>query len=213
MPYLHAPGDYPDAIVEIARMAAALVLDEGLHFKAAIEKSAKEIGVNMRHVRGPDTALMDWALREHIALFCPNQFKELRALREIALLWMRKMASFNPMLGGLVWHGQATRNHDVFIGLFTDDPKSPEIALIDAGADFEPTQQIGMRSRVYPALSLVHHCGAAHRAILGDVIGVHFLMYGENDLRGALLPDALGRKPRGNIAAVQALLDAENNPN
>jgi hypothetical protein len=37
-------------------------------------------------------------------------------------------------------------------------------------------------------------------------VGVHLMMYDHDDLRGALKPDARGRTPRGDLAAVRALL-------
>jgi hypothetical protein len=41
---------------------------------------------------------------------------------------------------------------------------------------------------------------------LGETIGVHLMVYDHDDLRGALRPDAKGRTPRGDLAAVQKLL-------
>jgi hypothetical protein len=42
---------------------------------------------------------------------------------------------------------------------------------------------------------------------LGESIGVHLLVYDHDDLRGALKPDAKGRTPRGDLAAVRRLLE------
>lgn len=197
--------------VEIAQAAAALMCDEGLHHRAACERAARSLGLSpaqMRRVSMPDAAMLDAAVREHIALFCPQQSEELRALREVALSWMRRLATFEPLLGGAVWHGTATRAHDVFIAVFSDDEKAVEIALIDAGAEFEPTQQVGMRGRMHEALSALHLCRADHRALLGDAVGVHVMVYPSVDMRGALLPDKLGRTPRAGIAQVQQLLQS-----
>jgi hypothetical protein len=41
---------------------------------------------------------------------------------------------------------------------------------------------------------------------LGVHVGVHLLIYDLDDLRGALRPDAKGRKPRGDLAALRKLL-------
>jgi hypothetical protein len=41
---------------------------------------------------------------------------------------------------------------------------------------------------------------------LAQWVLVHLLVYDRDDVRGALKPDAQGRKPRGNAAAVRALL-------
>jgi hypothetical protein len=39
-------------------------------------------------------------------------------------------------------------------------------------------------------------------------VGVHLMIYDHDDLRGALRPDARGRAPRGDMAAVARLLAA-----
>jgi hypothetical protein len=54
------------------------------------------------------------------------------------------------------------------------------------------------------ALSIHDRCLA-----LGEVVGVHLLIYDLDDLRGALKPDAKNRAPRGDLKAVLALLEAD----
>jgi hypothetical protein len=41
---------------------------------------------------------------------------------------------------------------------------------------------------------------------LGQWVLVHLLVHDHDGLRGALKPDALGRKPRGDAKALRALL-------
>jgi len=41
---------------------------------------------------------------------------------------------------------------------------------------------------------------------LNEEIGVHLMVYDFDDVRGALKPDAKGRTPRGDAAAVRRLL-------
>ena len=43
---------------------------------------------------------------------------------------------------------------------------------------------------------------------LQETVGVHLMIYDHDDLRGALRPDANGRAPRGDMAAVARLLAA-----
>jgi len=38
---------------------------------------------------------------------------------------------------------------------------------------------------------------------LGESVGVHLSIYDHDDLRGALRPDARGRTPRGDLAALE----------
>ena len=189
---------------EIAQTAARLIVEEGLEYGPAKRRALKQIDAPSPTPL-PDNDLVEEAVREHIALFCADsQPAELRALRSLALSWMERMAVFRPHLGGAVWNGTATRMSDVYLQLFCDDPKSAEIALIDHGVDYEPATVQGLHGKPVDALSV----GVFSRE-LGLVVGVHFLVYDLDDLRGALRRDARGRAPRGDMAAVRQLLESE----
>lgn len=189
---------------EIAQAAARLIVEEGMEYGPAKRRALKQIDAPSRTPL-PDNDLVEEAVREHIALFCEDtQPAELRALRSMALSWMERMAVFRPHLGGAVWNGTATRMSDIYLQLFCDDPKSAEIALIDHGVDYEPATVQGLHGKPVDALSV----GVFSRE-LGLVVGVHFLVYDLDDLRGALRRDARGRAPRGDMAAVRQLLEPE----
>ena len=189
---------------EIAQAAARLVVEEGMEYGPAKRRAVKQLGAPSRTPL-PDNDLVEDAVREHIALFCAeSQLAELRALRTLALVWMERMAAFRPHLGGAVWNGTATRLSDIYLQLFCDDPKSAEIALIDHGVDYEPGTVSGLHGKPVDALSV-----ASLNRELGVVVGVHFLVYDLDDLRGALRPDGRGRAPRGDLAAVRQLLESD----
>ena len=186
---------------EIAATAAALVVEEGLEYGPAKRRALKQLGLPARTAL-PDNDLMEDAVREYIAVFCADtQPAELAALRALALVWMERLAAFRPYLAGAVWNGTATRLSDIYIQLFCDDPKSAEIALIEHNVDYEPRTVTGFTGTSVEALSLSSVCKA-----LNENIGVHLMVYDHDDLRGALRPDAKGRTPRGDLAAVQKLL-------
>ncbi len=186
---------------EIAATAAALVVEEGLEYGQAKRRAVKQMALPQR-TELPGNDLIEDAVLEYIAIFCADtQPVELAALRELALVWMERMGSFRPYLAGAVWHGTATRLSDIYIQLFCDDPKSAEIALIDHNVDYEPRTVKGFTGGSVEALSLSSLCKP-----LNENVGVHFMVYDHNDLRGALKPDPKGRTPRGDIAAVQKLL-------
>jgi hypothetical protein len=188
---------------EIAATAARLVVEEGLEYGPAKKRAAKQLGLPPR-AELPDNRLLEAAVREYIELFCADtQPAELRALRELALLWMDRLAEFRPHLGGAVWHGTATRLSDVYLQLFCDDPKSAELALIDKRVDYEPRTVTSFTGKPVEALSFNSRCDA-----LGEYIGVHLLINDADDQRGALHRDDQGRKPRGDAQAVRALLAA-----
>ena len=149
---------------EIAQAAAALVVDEGLEYGPAKRRALKQLGLPPR-TELPDNGLVEDAVREHIALFCEDtQPAELRALRELALVWMKRLAEFRPHLGEKRHRQQG-----------------------------ETVGALSLRSLCKP---------------LQETIGVHLMIYDRDDVRGALRPDAKGRSPRGDAAAVARLLEA-----
>jgi hypothetical protein len=188
---------------EIAAAAARLVVEEGLEYGPAKRRAAKLLGLGER-AGLPDNDTLEEAVREYISVFCADtQPGELQALRRLAVTWMERLAEFRPFLGGAVWHGTATRLSDVYIQLFCDDPKSAEIALIDHGVSYQPRTVTGFNGQPVEALSL-----SSVSPELGEAIGVHLMVYDHDDVRGALKPDAKGRSPRGDLAAVRSLLEA-----
>ena len=187
---------------EIANATARIVVEEGLEWGAAKRRAVKQLGLPVRTAL-PDNDLVEDAVREYIGLFCADtQPAELRALRKLALVWMERMQQFRPYLAGAVWHGTATRLSDIYVQMFCDDSKSAEICLIDHHVDYEPRSVTGFRGELVDALSV-----SSLSPELGEHIGVHLLVYDLDDLRGALRPDSRGRLPRGDIAAVRALLE------
>ena len=189
------------AQLEIAATAARLVVEEGLEYGPAKRRAVRQLGLPQRTTL-PDNDSVEEAVREYITLFCGDtQPEELLALRRLALRWMERLAAFHPHLGGAVWHGTATRLSDVYLQLFCEDEKSAEIALIDQGLAYEPRTVHGLHGEPVEALSFHAPCRE-----LGVTIGVHLLINDLDALRGALVKDAQGRRPRGDLAAVRRLL-------
>lgn len=193
------------ATQEIAQTAARMVVEEGLEWAAAKRRAVKQLGLPAR-TQLPDNDVLEEAVREYIEIFCADtQPQELRALRELALVWMERVQEFRPHLAGAVWRGTATRMSDIYIQLFCDDSKSAEIALINRNVQYDVTQTSGFNGEAVDALSISSLCKP-----LGENVGVHLMVYDYNDLRGALKPDSQGRRPRGDIDALRQLLMAED---
>lgn len=187
---------------EITATAARLVVEEGLDYGAAKRRAAKQLGAGARGGL-PDNAELESAVEEYIAIFCADsQPTELHALRELALYWMERLARFRPHLGGAVWRGIATRHSDIYLQLFCEDSKAAEIALIDMGVRFEARSVPGFQGALVDALS-VHVRSEA----LQENIGLHLMVYDQDDIRGALQPDARGRSPRGDADALRRLME------
>jgi hypothetical protein len=188
--------------LEIAQTAARLVVEDGLEYGNAKRRAVKALGLPERS-QLPSNEVLEDAVREHIAIFyADTQPQALRALRELALVWMQRLQDFRPHLGGAVWNGTATNLSDIYIQLFCDDPKSAELCLLDQNLTYQAHELPGFRGEPVPALSLHSRC-----APLNETVGVHLLIYDHDDLRGALKPDAQGRKPRGDIQAVSEILN------
>ena len=195
-------GDSASLQARIAQAAAAMAVDEGLEWGAAKRRAVKQLGQPARTAL-PDNDLVEEAVREYIALYCADtQPAELLALRELAAQWMRRLAEFRPHLSGAVWHGTATRLSDIYIQLFCDDSKSAEIALIDHNIDYEVRTVSGFNGVTVDALSLRSVCRP-----LQEEVGVHLMIHDHDDLRGALRADTRGRPPRGDLAALERLLE------
>lgn len=187
---------------EIAATAARMVVEEGLEYGPAKRRAIKQLGLKPRSAL-PDNDAVEEAVVEYIQVFCADtQPLELAALRRLALTWMERLAQFRPFLGGAVWHGTATRLSDIYLQLFCDDPKSAEIALIENNVDYVARTVAGFNGEPVEALSL-----SAVSRELNEAIGIHLMIYDRDDVRGALRPDAKGRPPRGDLAAVRALLE------
>ena len=184
---------------EIAALAARLVVDEGMEYAAAKRKAAREFGVRPEL---PSNEQLEAAVREHIGLFCADtQPAELHALREVALLWMQRLAAFRPHLSGAVWRGTATRLSSVHLDLYCDDPKAAAITVINGAVNHDVGSLERPGREPLTVLTLASPCTA-----LGEPVTVHLLLHDADDQRGALKPDAQGRSWRGNLPAVQRML-------
>ena len=190
---------------EIAQAAAALVVDEGMEYGAAKRRAARDLGRRSgRHGELPSNDQLEDEVRQHIALFCADtQPGELHALRGVALQWMRRLVSARPHLGGAVWRGTATRRSAVHLDLYCDDPKGTEIELINAGVDYDVGSIELAGAEPVNVLTV-----GTRSASLSELVSVHLILRDHDDLRGALKPDAHGRSWRGDLAALERLMQA-----
>ncbi len=182
---------------EIAATAARLVVEEGLEYGPAKHRALKTLGLPKRTAL-PGNDLVEDEVRDYLALFCADtQPGELRALREVAATWMARLAEFRPHLTGAVWRGTATRLSSIHLQLFCDDSKAAEIAMINWNIDYD----VGSHQD-RDVLSLAVPCRA-----LNESVTLHLSILDFDDLRGALKPDGRGRSERGDLAALQKLLN------
>ena len=191
---------------ELAAMAARLVVEEGMEYGQAKRKAVRSLGRRTpRQAELPGNERIEDEVRAYIEIFCADtQPAELRALRELAAVWMARLAAYRPHLSGAVWRGTATRMSSLHIDLYCDDGKSAEIALLDRGIDFDVSTLERPGAEPLDVLTLATPCPA-----LREPVTLHLLVRDLDELRGALKPDARGRTWRGDLAALQRLLESE----
>ena len=200
------------ATEEIAAAAARLVVEHGLEYGAAKRKAARDLGRRSgRAGELPSNEEIEDEVRAHLDLFCADtQPAELRALREVAMSWMQRLAEFRPHLTGAAWRGTATRRSAVHLDLYCDDPKSAEIAMLNLGVPYD----VDSIDRPGQPPVEVLTVSSPSRA-LGEPVTVHLSILDRDEQRGALRPDARGRSWRGDAVALQRLMaqgDAEARP-
>lgn len=189
---------------EVAAAAARMVVEEGLEYAGAKRKAARAVGAR---VELPRSEAVEDEVRRYLALFhAETQPAELRALRQLALRWMVRLAQFRPHLGGAAWRGTATRLSSLHLDLYCDDSKAMEIALINLGisydADSLPDKRHGRRGEPVSLLTIADACPE-----LGETVTLHLAVRDLDDLRGALKPDAQGQTWRGDASALRRLID------
>jgi len=185
----------------LAQAAARLVVDDGLEYGAAKRKAARDLARRGgRRSELPSNEAVEDEVREYLALFQANtQPGELESLRRLALTWMQRLAEFRPHLTGAVWRGTATRRSTIHIELYCDDPKAAEIGLLDRDIRFDAVGQPDG-----PDLLRVD----VPCRDLGETVSLFLHVLDRDDLRGGLKPDTRGRTWRGDMPALQRLMQA-----
>lgn len=189
---------------EIAAHAARLVVEEGQEYGVAKRRAAQELGLDDSHQTLPDNDLLESEVRAYLALFRADTHPaELLALRQLAARWMQRLAEFRPHLSGAAWRGTATSTHDLWIGLFCDDPKAAEIWMLNESIDFDSADIRGFNGKTVPVLSVMDRIpGWKHP------VAIHFPLYDHDDIRGALKTDRQGLTDRGPLPALLAMIQS-----
>ncbi|HEX3062180.1 MAG TPA: hypothetical protein VHP55_05900 [Usitatibacter sp.] len=122
----------------IANIAARLMAVDGIgDYATAKAKAAREARLEDANLL-PDNQEIEAALREYQGLYqSEDQPAHLRRLREVAVKVMRDFVDFRPALVGSVLSGTAGQHSDVNLQLFTDDPKSFPIFLLNRRYRYE----------------------------------------------------------------------------
>jgi hypothetical protein len=121
----------------IAQAAARLIAEHGLtDWSAAKRKACRELGLPDKEPL-PANEEVEQALRDYNSLFrSESQPASLRQQRRLAIEWMQRLSSWQPVLVGGVAAGWATPHSEVRLELEAEDAKAVEMALINAGIDY-----------------------------------------------------------------------------
>ena len=120
--------------IRIAQAAARLIVEHGLtDWTLAKRKAARQLMLPETTAL-PSNDEIEIALADHHALFGGEaHLIALRRQRNEALVWMRRLARWDPLLVGGVAEGWASEHSDVRLELVADDPKAVEMALAGDG--------------------------------------------------------------------------------
>lgn len=192
-----------DERCRIAHLAARLMAEDGVEdYGLAKRKAARQAGVpNTRQL--PTNEEIDAALRLHQSLYQAEEHPQrLRFLREQAIACMSRFAQFNPYLTGSVLSGNAGKYADIDLQLYPDNPKGPELFLIDHRIPYklgDVRLYIGGEARMVPVLTVEQ-----------DGTNVRLVVLSAAELRGPVRSTAEGKAiERAKLAAVEALLDED----
>ncbi|MEO8755206.1 MAG: UDP-N-acetylmuramate--alanine ligase [Casimicrobiaceae bacterium] len=118
-------------------MAAKLIAEHGItDWSLAKRKAARALMLGDREPLPGDDEITA-ALAEYHALFGGDAHAAaLRAQREEALRWMRRLRQFTPLLTGGVAAGWATAHSDIRLELVANDAKLVELALLNEGIGY-----------------------------------------------------------------------------
>jgi hypothetical protein len=121
----------------IAHTAARLIAEHGLtDWALAKRKAARQLMLPESGAL-PSNEEIETALASYHALYAADIHEaSLRAQREEALVWMKRLAAWDPLLVGGVAAGWATLHSDVRLELVADDAKAVEIALASDGVRY-----------------------------------------------------------------------------
>ena len=189
---------------EIARVAARLMAEEGIHgFAEAKARAADQLGIHGRKAL-PRNDEIEAEIRSWQALFqAEEQPRWLAAMRRTALAAMELLATFSPRLAGSVLRGTAPRDAEVTLHLFTDPPERVATFLLDRGIPWELDAWVGRFGRGEIELPM-------YRIVPGGQ-PVRLIVFPSEGPREAPRSPVDGKPmARANRAAVAALLEAED---
>lgn len=132
----------------LAQDIASLIVHDNCTWAIARDKVRQAHGLSQRGgaARMPSDDEIESAVRETFDIFMRQEHaKVLETLRRNACDVMTLLNAFPVFLSGAVLNGAANRESTIVVDVFYDDVKSVEIALMEAGIDFEAIDPLPSR--------------------------------------------------------------------
>jgi len=181
----------------IAHAAARILAQDGsLDYGSAKRKAARQLGApdsgNL-----PDNQQIEEALRTYQALYQADETRtQLALLRQIAIEFMERLASFDPHLTGPVLNGTAGRHASINLQLFTDQQKDVEFLLMGLGTPYQAAEyrSADAPQRIHP------------RFVIDDPRAtIEIIVFPASELRGMKRLQADGNPRRVRLPQARAL--------
>lgn len=145
MPSREYSGKHGQMRIRIAQLAAQLMAEHGIRdYQLAKRKAARQLGAPDSHSL-PGNDEIDAALKAYHALYLPQVHDDhIGQLRRQALVVMRILERFDPVLVGGVANGTATLHADIEIEVLADSSKEFEQYLHNQNIPFKVKDRAGL---------------------------------------------------------------------
>jgi len=122
-------------IEEAAACAARLIAEERCTWALMRERLAEILPAGTPF---PSSDMVESALREHLAIFCPEHERILAAMRAEAIRAMGRLkdAGLETFLTGAVLNGSATIDSNIMLECFPENAKAAETAVLSGPGIF-----------------------------------------------------------------------------
>lgn len=124
----------------VAKEAARLLyIEASEEYKHAKERAARGFGLTSMPSNYEVAIELDLIAEEY-----EGEEREclLNAMREVAIVIMKDLVDYNPVLTGSVWRGTARRGSDIDINVYSSEPEDVESLLINKGYNVRESEEV-----------------------------------------------------------------------
>ena len=124
----------------VAKEAARLLYTGASEeYKHAKEQAARGFGLTSMPSNYEVAIELDLIAEEHEG---EERERLLKTMREVAIVIMKDLVDYNPVLTGSVWRGTARRGSDIDINVYSSEPEDVESLLINKGYNVRESEEV-----------------------------------------------------------------------